>query len=163
MPPRSSRLRAWATRGPLGDAVTIGSLRLYSPWAWLGWTADFGPYAPAIFRTVKIIGWTVFLVPWLPLVGALLYIARRRPTSTAHGSAAWGTDADLLKSGMLTGEGVVLCQTNVASFRPLSKQGAYEMVRPGRLITHGGPEHVMVFAPTRSGKGIGTVIPTLLN
>ena len=147
----------------LGDPLTIGSLRLYSPWAWLGWTADFAPYAPAIFRTVKIIGWTVFLVPWVPLMTVLLYLSRRRPASTAHGSATWGTDADLQKSGMLTGDGVVLCQTNVASFRPGSKPGTYEMVRPGRLITHGGPEHVMVFAPTRSGKGIGTVIPTLLN
>jgi len=36
------------------------------------------------------------------------------------------------------------------------------MDRPGALIRHGGPEHVLVFAPTRSGKGIGTVIPTLL-
>src|SRR5579871_312042 len=147
----------------LGDSFAFGSLHLYAPWSWIGWTADFAPYAPAIFRIVKIIGWTTFLVPWLPLVAVLLYLAKRRPVSTAHGSAAWGTDRDLQRAGMLTGEGVVLCQTDNAAFRALAKPGAYEMLRPGRLITHGGPEHVMVFAPTRSGKGIGTVIPTLLN
>ena len=32
---------------------------------------------------------------------------------------------------------------------------------PGRLVRHDGPEHVFVFAPTRSGKGIGIVMPTL--
>ena len=36
----------------------------------------------------------------------------------------------------------------------------------GRLvhdyIRHDGPEHVLCFAPTRSGKGVGLVIPTLL-
>ncbi|MBL27694.1 MAG: conjugal transfer protein TraG, partial [Rhodospirillaceae bacterium] len=37
----------------------------------------------------------------------------------------------------------------------------------GRLnrdyLRHDGPEHVMAFAPTRSGKGVGVVIPTLLS
>src|SRR3546814_8475245 len=36
----------------------------------------------------------------------------------------------------------------------------------GRLehnyLRHDGPEHVLCFAPTRSGKGVGLVIPTLL-
>jgi type IV secretion system protein VirD4 len=147
----------------LGEPTIIGGVHLYAPWSWLSWTADFGPYAPAIFRTVKIIGWSVVLGPWLPLVMVLLALARRRPLSTAHGSATWGNEADLQKNGMLTGEGVVLCQTNVATFQPLAKPGAYTMTRPGRLITHNGPEHIIVFAPTRSGKGIGTVIPTLLS
>ena len=29
-------------------------------------------------------------------------------------------------------------------------------------LRHDGPEHVLCFAPTRSGKGVGLVIPTLL-
>jgi type IV secretion system protein VirD4 len=32
-----------------------------------------------------------------------------------------------------------------------------------RYLRHDGPEHVLAFAPTRSGKGIGLVIPTLLS
>ena len=32
-----------------------------------------------------------------------------------------------------------------------------------RYLRHDGPEHVMAFAPTRSGKGVGLVIPTLLS
>jgi type IV secretion system protein VirD4 len=32
----------------------------------------------------------------------------------------------------------------------------------GRYLRHNGPEHVLCFAPTRSGKGVGLVIPTLL-
>lgn len=36
--------------------------------------------------------------------------------------------------------------------------------RIGRVqyLRHNGPEHVLAFAPTRSGKGVGLVIPTLL-
>jgi type IV secretion system protein VirD4 len=37
----------------------------------------------------------------------------------------------------------------------------------GRLgkqhLRHAGPEHVLCFAPTRSGKGVGLVVPTLLS
>jgi hypothetical protein len=29
-------------------------------------------------------------------------------------------------------------------------------------LRHDGPEHVLCFAPARSGKGIGLVVPTLL-
>lgn len=30
-------------------------------------------------------------------------------------------------------------------------------------LTHDGPEHILAFAPTRSGKGVGLVLPTLLS
>lgn len=33
---------------------------------------------------------------------------------------------------------------------------------PGGYLRHDGPEHVLCFAPTRSGKGVGLVVPTLL-
>jgi type IV secretion system protein VirD4 len=33
----------------------------------------------------------------------------------------------------------------------------------GNYLRHAGPEHVMAFAPTRSGKGVGLVVPTLLS
>ena len=147
----------------LGEPMRVGGLHLYPPWSWMGWDADFAPYAPAIFRVVKVIGWSSFLVGWLPLILTSIAMARRRPASTAHGSATWGGNDDLQTAGMLDGEGVVLCQTNEARYMGLGKPGAFRMTRPGRLITHNGPEHVMVFAPTRSGKGIGTVIPTLLS
>ena len=32
----------------------------------------------------------------------------------------------------------------------------------GRYLRHDGPEHVLCFAPTRSGKGVGLVVPSLL-
>ena len=32
----------------------------------------------------------------------------------------------------------------------------------GRLLRYGGPAHLITIAPTRSGKGVGTIIPNLL-
>src|SRR6185312_1065647 len=33
----------------------------------------------------------------------------------------------------------------------------------GCYLRHDGPDHIMAFAPTRSGKGVGLVVPTLLS
>src|SRR4029077_595147 len=30
-------------------------------------------------------------------------------------------------------------------------------------LRHAGPEHVLCYAPTRSGKGVGLILPTLLS
>ncbi|MGO7345706.1 type IV secretory system conjugative DNA transfer family protein, partial [Rhizobium johnstonii] len=32
----------------------------------------------------------------------------------------------------------------------------------GRLLRYSGPAHLLTMAPTRSGKGVGTIIPNLL-
>nr|WCS70357.1 IncP-type DNA transfer coupling protein TraG [Salmonella enterica subsp. enterica serovar Rissen] len=32
-----------------------------------------------------------------------------------------------------------------------------------QYLRHNGPEHVLTYAPTRSGKGVGLVVPTLLS
>ena len=110
---------------------------------------------------MKVIGWSVLLATCVPLLIALF--SRKKAPSTSHGSAIWGGMKVLKRAGLLSGKGIVLCQTNDARFTPGARPGDWRMDRPGQLITHDGPEHVIAFAPTRSGKGIGTVIPTLLN
>lgn len=73
------------------------------------------------------------------LIGAL---RNRRPP--LHGAARWATEAELAREGLRARQGVVI-----------GRKG-------GRLLTFGGPEHVMLYAPTRTGKGVGVVIPNLL-
>lgn len=68
-----------------------------------------------------------------------------------HGSACWASKKDIEQSGLLgNDEGVYV--------------GAWED-KDGRLhyLRHNGPEHVLTYAPTRSGKGVGLVVPTLLS
>jgi type IV secretion system protein VirD4 len=52
--------------------------------------------------------------------------------------------------GYLKGEGVY-----VGGFWEPKKKIHY-------YLRHNGPEHVLCFAPTRSGKGVGLILPTLL-
>jgi type IV secretion system protein VirD4 len=148
---------------PLGSAL---GFHLYAPWSWLAWDSDYGPYAPAVFRTAKFLCLVPTSAVLLPLVAVSLVAGRARAGSTAHGSARWATTQELAAAGLATGNGVVLCQTADARYsRSEQRDGSikWRLQRRGRLVTHAGPEHVIVFAPTRSGKGVGTVIPTLLS
>ncbi|MDO9245139.1 MAG: type IV secretory system conjugative DNA transfer family protein, partial [Phenylobacterium sp.] len=67
----------------------------------------------------------------------------RRPP--LHGAARWASEADLHRGRLRATQGVLLGRKN------------------GRLLVSGGEEHVMLYAPTRSGKGVSVVIPNLLN
>jgi type IV secretion system protein VirD4 len=61
-----------------------------------------------------------------------------------HGAARWASEAELVAAGLRSRQGIVL-----------GRKGR-------RLLVFGGSEHVMLHAPTRSGKGVGVVIPNLL-
>jgi type IV secretion system protein VirD4 len=67
-----------------------------------------------------------------------------------HGSARWAEESDIKVSGLLTANSGVF----VGGWSPEGKRLHY--------LRHDNREHVLAFAPTRSGKGVGLVIPTLL-
>ena len=90
---------------------------------------------------------------FLFLVG--MYVAWRRArrnakNTDAYGSARWATAPEIEKTGLLNGDGVFL---GVVREQARGK---------GTYLRHSDPQHVLGFAPTRSGKGVGWVIPTLL-
>jgi len=70
--------------------------------------------------------------------------AREAQRVTTYGSARWASEDEIAAAGLLGNDGVMLGRHRQHELR------------------HDGPEHVMVFAPTRSGKGVGLVVPTLL-
>ena len=63
---------------------------------------------------------------------------------TTYGSARWAETREVRAAGLLGHDGVLL--------------GRWRE----HYLRHDGPEHVLCFAPTRSGKGVGLVVPTLL-
>ena len=81
-----------------------------------------------------------------PLLLGGLSLARRgrRAATTTHGSARWATAREVRQAGLLAPHGVVL-----------GRHG-------GRLLADDSETHTLLVAPTRSGKGVGTIIPTLL-
>lgn len=74
---------------------------------------------------------------------------RVKPYHNLHGSARFAEFKEIKKMGLLQNQGVYI--------------GAVKHREDIVYLRHNGPEHVMAFAPTRSGKGVGLVIPTLLS
>lgn len=68
-----------------------------------------------------------------------------------HGSAEWADEKAIKETGLLTATDGVY----VGAWRePVTKHLHF--------LLHAGPEPVLLFAPTRSGKGLSCIIPTLL-
>ena len=117
---------------------------IYRPWALFGWWYHFDAYAPEVFDRAGVIAGASGFVGCGAAVAGSLWRARQRRHVTTYGSARWAGLNDVRRAGLFADAGTFL--------------GAFE----GRYLRHHGPEHVMAFAPTRSGKGVGLVVPTLL-
>lgn len=90
------------------------------------------------------------------------YVKRSSPkTSGDFGTSRWMKPTELRRSELFHHRGVVLAQTNNATWKK-SRKGAYRQTRVGKLLVSKEPAHYLVVASTRKGKGINTVIPTLL-
>jgi type IV secretion system protein VirD4 len=129
----------------LGSAwITLGHYPVYYPWRLFEWWYAFEAYAPRIFLKGGLIAATGSLSAAVVAIVSSILRARQHHRVTTYGSARWATPREVRQAGLLQPRGVFL----------------------GRIqrhyLRHDGPEHVMVFAPTRSGKGVGLVVPTLL-
>ena len=124
--------------------VLIGGLPVYYPPAFFWWWLVYDAYAPKIFMQGACIAASGGILSMLVAFVMSIWRAREARTAATYGSARWATASEV-RTAQLTGpDGVVL--------------GRFE--RP--YLRHNGPEHVLCFAPTRSGKGVGLVVPTLL-
>lgn len=83
---------------------------------------------------------------------------KKEQQQNLYGSAHWASKKEMTESGLFVPansnkklEGVYV--------------GGYTDPSSNKLIylRHNGPEHILALAPTRSGKGVGLVIPTLLS
>ncbi len=130
----------------LGPAwFMAGDTPVYRPWAIFPWWYHYEAYAPEIFdRAGMLAGSSGFLGCAAAIAGSL-WRARQSRHVTTYGSARWATVREIERNGLFGDAGIFLGRKH------------------GRYLRHDGPEHVMTFAPTRSGKGVGLVIPTLLS
>ncbi|MFC7557349.1 type IV secretory system conjugative DNA transfer family protein [Pseudoroseomonas wenyumeiae] len=71
---------------------------------------------------------------------------------TSHGSAAWASRR-ALRQGLAA---------PALARDPAALLVGRDPTRHGGLLRHSGPAHLLTIAPTRSGKGVGTVLPNLL-
>ena len=118
---------------------------VYYPWRLFEWWYAYEAYAPRIFNTGGVIAASGGLLGAAAAIFGSFWRARQSRSVTTYGSARWATLREVILGGLTARSGVIL-----------GRFGAY-------YLRHDGPEHVMAFAPTRSGKGVGLVVPTLLS
>ncbi len=123
----------------------LRGLPIYRPWALFAWWYHYEAYAPEVFDKAGTLAGASGFVGCGAAVFGSLWRARQSSNVTTYGSARWANAREIKRAGLFDAAGVFL--------------GRLE----GRYLRHDGPEHVMAFAPTRSGKGVGLVVPTLLS
>lgn len=116
----------------------------YLPPAFFWWWYGFDAYAPQVFVEGAIIAASGGILSAVVAIGMSVWRAREAKKVETYGSARWAEKEEVSAAGLLGPDGVVL--------------GRYDR----DYLRHDGPEHVLCFAPTRSGKGVGLVVPSLL-
>jgi type IV secretion system protein VirD4 len=119
-------------------------LSVYPPPAFFWWWYFYDAYAPHVFLEGAGIAASGGFVSIAVAIGMSVWRAREAKHAQTYGSARWANADEIKKAGMLGPDGVVLGRLDSGYLR------------------HDGPEHVLCFAPTRSGKGVGLVVPSLL-
>lgn len=96
---------------------------------------------PQIMKWILIAMALALVVIVLPV----LYFGIRPSKKALFGSARFATARDIARAGLFGDKGIIVGK------------------RDGKFLIFGGQQHVIISAPTRSGKGVGIVIPNLLN
>jgi type IV secretion system protein VirD4 len=122
----------------------LGHWPIYYPWSFFPWWYFYDAYAPPIFVEGAYIAASGGFVSIAVAIGMSVWRAREAKNAETFGSARWARHDEVRGAGLLGEDGVVLGKFDHAYLR------------------HDGPEHVLCFAPTRSGKGVGLVVPSLL-
>jgi type IV secretion system protein VirD4 len=149
-PDMSARTKsAWLITAPLA-ALVCAAIATIIAWLILGLpTNRFDPLKvpqffwyyradPAVLRALGLGG---LAAAAFTAVTAYMMLA---PKKSLHGTAAFATEAEIRKHGLRAKRGIIIGK------------------KRGRYLVFGGTEHVIIEAPTRTGKGVGVVIPNLL-
>lgn len=144
----STQWTAWSLgyQAQLGApwAVVFG-VPVYRPWQLFPWWYSYDAYAPHVFDHAGMIAASSGFLGIAAAVIGSLWRARQSKSVTTYGSSRWALECEIEQAGLFRAAGVFLGRLG------------------NRYLRHDGPEHVMAFAPTRSGKGVGLVVPTLLS
>lgn len=128
----------------------------YPPWEWARWLTVYYDAGKNSFNYAFIIfalGVGAGLVAYVLYIGFVTRSIKKH--ESVHGTAHFATGEEIRKTGLIPAEGKAGKGVYVGAWRDPETNVTH-------YLRHDGPEHVAALAPTRSGKGVGLVIPTLL-
>lgn len=159
----------------LGRYLAIGDMKIYPPFGYFLWSSDevLTNLIPDILRPYSKANMIVLFIS----LGIMFLIKKSLATKTSHGSAAFANKEDIEKSdlgeyaskngGVFTyekrkGKIFGLRLPFKTKHKIVKDSGVVVGINPytKKLMLHDGVEHMLLMAPTRSGKGVCTIIPT---
>ena len=159
----------------LGEPLFIlGDIPFYYPWEIFNWTEARNAYPEYANNTLTMgyCGATPFFI--IAILIKYQIGLKIKGNRFLHGSARWANKKDIERMALIPHE--LTFSDKWYNLMPWHKKkikagkpdgvfvGAWEDPKTKRIhyLRHNGPEHILCVAPTRSGKGVGLVNPTLL-
>jgi type IV secretion system protein VirD4 len=148
--------------------ITSTNYPLYYPWSILSWYFQYG--LKNLYTNYLYSASLYWLATTLAGVAVLIIMAFLRSlggkSQNIFGTSREATDKELKKAGMLTQKGVILGElqnANVKVIQAADGSPSNKLITSSSLISEAGNGSTLVVAPPRSGKGVSSGIPTLLN
>ena len=141
----------YAFHAGLGKPMKLGEWVTYSPaaaWSWPGAVWDNKDVNKLLENSLTFFA----AAPLLLFVLGMAVSRNQGAIDDLHGSAHWAEKKEIERMGYLDdNEGVYI--------------GGWwdEKALRLRYLRENGPIHLLCFAPTRSGKGVGLILPTLVS
>lgn len=153
---------------PLYIFKKLNNYRLYNPFIYIlaflkfAFKPGFGAYfyaslMPALSGTV---------ISFISILAFAIFRNVLKKSDKLYGTARWATEEDLEKFALLREHGIVEGQIEKADIKAaIDKDGSIKLKteKGEKLICHSGKTNTLLIAPTRSGKGVSVIIPSLLN
>lgn len=139
---------------------------VYPPWKILLWAEELYKNLPNVFyQSFGVVSVVIVLGMLAILIFELVQKNSSSDDPFLHGSAEWARAEDVLNSGLLPKRKTFL---GIPYGKTIGGTGVYvgawvDKKNQTHYLRHSGAEHILTYAPTRSGKGVGLVIPTLLS
>ena len=119
-----------------------------APWASWAWVPSWFSSNPDLVSKWSLLQAVGFGFSFMCSALVFHFLRKNKPVLDMHGTARWATTKEIETLDLFGNEGVFV--------------GGVERGGKMEYLRHDGAEHVLVAAPTRSGKGVSIVIPTLL-
>lgn len=139
-----------------GELFSYAKIKVYTPWKLFDWMEVWKKRRLNMrdfTESLLILGGGAFLGIALIVIGSK---GKKQDARSLYGSAQYAEAEQIRTAGLLPpkgekGHGVYV--------------GGWLNPKDGKqyYLRHNGKEHIIALAPTRSGKGVGLVIPTLLS
>ena len=158
----------------LGKSLELFGYHIYWPFQYMDWfkSPTLQKAIPDIMNKYRLFPLGALILGFL----ATYAVSKSIKADISHGSAEFAKEKDIIEADLgryMTKNGGV----PVYDKKPWLKIFGYQLYRKKKvpkksgvvvgidpytkkLMLHNGPEHILLMAPTRSGKGVNTIIPT---